>query len=87
RASRLQNYDYSITATQQALKECPEAWYIRSGPLVGSYRGKTVPGIIVKPLTARYHFPRLFLSDDWKTMLMSATVGDFKVFCEELGTQ
>jgi hypothetical protein len=40
---------------------------------------------VVKPLTARYHFSRLFLDDKWKTMLMSATVGDFKTFCGELG--
>jgi hypothetical protein len=85
RASALQNHDYSLAATLIALRECPEAWYIRSGPFVGTHRGKKVTGIIIRPLTAKYHFPRLFLQGEWKVMLMSATVGDFKTFAKELG--
>ena len=85
RAAGVQNMDYSFCATRDALRECPEAWYIRSGPQVGMHRGNVEPGIDIRPLTARYHFPRLFLGDKWKTMLMSATVGKFETFAEELG--
>jgi Rad3-related DNA helicase len=75
---------YNLNACIEAIESAGEAWYVKGGPGAGYYRGNPVPGIVIRPLTARYHFGRLF-SGDWKTLLMSATVGDFSTFAEELG--
>jgi hypothetical protein len=74
-----------IQAVRRALKAVEEAWFIRSGPGKCYYRGKPVPGIVIRPLTARYHWPRLFNGFSDSMLLMSATVGNFKAFAEELG--
>lgn len=75
---------YKIAATNQALDHCPEGWYLKSGPGKCFYRGRPVPGIVVKPLTSRYNFHRLF-GGDYGILLMSATIGDFDSFAKELG--
>jgi len=56
---------------------------------------KRLPGLLVKPLTARYHYSRFFPTGNGSEMnklhprcvLMSATVGDFDTFAAELGIQ
>lgn len=73
-----------LMATHKAVNECSQDWYVRSGPGVCYYRGGPVPGLIVRPLTARYHWPNLFIKD-WDLLLMSATIGNEETFCEELG--
>lgn len=56
-------------------------WFVRSGP---GARGNNEPGLVARPLTARYHFPSYFLGN-WTTVAMSATIGDPTTFAEELG--
>jgi len=73
-----------LGATLVAIHACTQDWFIRSGPGVGYYRGMPVPAIIVRPLTAKYHFPRIFMGD-WDMLLMSATIGDEGTFCGEMG--
>ena len=59
-------------------------WYVRSGPGILEQDGGRYPGFIARPLTARFHFPRLFLGH-WRTVVMTATVGDPATFAAELG--
>lgn len=70
-----------MLASINALNISSEGWYIRSGPSVG----KTGWGFIARPLTAKYHFPTYFMHPTWQLMVMSATIGNPEVFCEELG--
>lgn len=74
-----------LQATVHAIEMCPEDWFIKSGERVGFDRGRNVPGIICKPLTARYHFNNYFPHASSAMILMSATIGDFDVFSKELG--
>jgi Rad3-related DNA helicase len=75
---------YRVDATLTSLNEKPMDWFIRSGRWArSSYNGHS-PGFICKPLTARHHFPSRFLLGG-KVILMSATVGNFRAFAEELG--
>ena len=75
---------YKIEASIEAIEHCPQAWFVNSGPGAVFYRGRPVPGLVVRPLTARYHFPRLFLGGH-RTLLMSATIGDLPTFKAEFG--
>jgi Rad3-related DNA helicase len=70
-----------LEATYGALCESENDWFIRSGP--GADEGKRA--FVCKPLTARHHFAKYFKSPQWQTVIMSATIGDEKVFAEELG--
>lgn len=85
RLKRIEMLGFRLNAVKRALSVVEEAWFIRSGPGKCHYRGRPVPGIIIRPLTARYHWPRLFSGFSESTVLMSATVGNFKAFAEELG--
>jgi len=85
----LLQYKLQTTLTTICMNE--DAWYIESGPtalqrldrMSGEY--KPAPGIVIKPLTARYHFPHFFLSEESATVIMSATIGNAQTFSEELG--
>jgi len=79
-----QNLMYRTESTYKSLCEQPFDWFLRSGATARTVRNKRVPGFICKPLTARHHFPNIFLHGG-KTILMSATIGNFSTFAEELG--
>lgn len=70
-----------LKATLEALAAAPHDWFIRSGPGAGD-DGKQA--FIARPLTARHHFKHYFVRG-WKLLIMSATIGDDKVFAAELG--
>ncbi len=70
-----------LRATLDALQAAPDDWYIKSGPGVKEGR----PAFIARPLTARHHFKRYFMNEQWRLVIMSATIGDPKVFAAELG--
>ena len=74
-----------VTAVGEALETNADDWYIRCGPNARNTVAGREPAFIARPLTARYHFPRYFLSDEWKTVMMSATIGDPATFAAELG--
>jgi Rad3-related DNA helicase len=75
---------YKIKATLDGMQLSRGEWYIVSGPRAQVYGRQRRPAFIARPLTARHHFPAMFLGD-WKTVAMSATIGDFDTFAEELG--
>lgn len=66
--------EQKLSNVSEALEQSHEDWYIRSSPV----------GFTAKPLTARYHFSTLFLVSE-TTVEMSATIGDFKTYAQELG--
>jgi len=70
------------------LQEFPELWFVFSGNSVlwDKEKQESAPGLIVKPFSARFHFPQLFLQSE-TTMMMSATIGNPEVFAQELGIQ
>lgn len=88
-ARKAERLGYKLKAALLAMQYVPEDWYLASGPGVAMYRGKPLPGIVIKSLTARYHWRRLFLQREedsiQNALLMSATIGDFDTFTEELG--
>lgn len=83
-ARRCQSLMRKIEATIMSLNASDQGWYIRSGKGAVSFRGQQIPGIIIRPLTAKYHFPRLFLNSE-TNILMSATIGNSETFAAELG--
>lgn len=83
--SKVENLLHSVQTTASALAAAPQDWFIRSGTRVReTARGNKEPGFVALPLTAKHHFPRQFLHGG-PTILMSATIGNFGVFAEELG--
>lgn len=70
-----------LMSTRVALAQAPNDWFIRSGP--GADEGKKA--FVAWPLTAKYHFPKWFMSEDWKLVVMSATIGDEATFAASLG--
>lgn len=70
-----------LNATLEALRSTPEDWYIKSGPGVQNNR----PAFVARPLTAKNHFKRYFMTQPWKLFIMSATIGNPQVFADELG--
>jgi Rad3-related DNA helicase len=75
-----------ISATIQSVASCSDdrIWYIRSGVQPRKRSDEYVSQFEIRPYTARQHFPKLFLGNH-KTVLMSATIGDFATFAKELG--
>ena len=63
--------------------DTPEDWFIRGGKRAVEQYGKTMGGLVVKPLTARYHFNYSFNAK--RRVLMSATIGGIGTFASELG--
>ena len=84
-----------LRSTLEGLVVVEEDWFVQSGPLALTWGEERRPGMLVKPLTARYHYPRFFPSGSESEMderhprcvLMSATIGDFDTFAQELGIQ
>ena len=76
-----------LAQTCTAIHISQDDWYVRSGQRALSYDGAQTSGLIVKPLTARYHFSKLFLGIYLRTILMSATIGNYVDFCDELGIE
>jgi len=76
---------HKLEATTTAMIASPRDWFIKSGRHARMFNGEARPGFVAKPLTARYHFPKLFLSNKRTTVLMSATVGNPEAFTKELG--
>ncbi len=74
-----------LEATIVALRLHGEDWYIASGPKAISDEQGSKLGFVCRPLTARYHFPYYFVSDQWSLLAMSATIGDPQTFANELG--
>lgn len=74
-----------IESVRQALLANGADWFIRSGPGARDTVTGREPAFIARPLTARHHFPMYFLSFMWKTVMMSATIGDPVTFGQELG--
>ena len=84
RVKRTDNLLRKCEQTHEAIESAPDDWYIRSGPTARSYRGKTEPGFIARPLTAANHFERYFLHGQ-RMVLMSATIGGHTEFARQLG--
>lgn len=71
---------FKLEMVKDSLRERPgEHWFIRSGPN-GLNSG---PGLLCKPITARYDAPLFF--EHPRTLFMSATIGRIDAFVEELG--
>ena len=81
---KAENLFHKVQAAMEALQAAPQDWFIRSGKWAREVQGHSEPGFVALPLTARHHFPRTFLHGG-PTILMSATIGNFDVFAEELG--
>jgi ATP-dependent DNA helicase DinG len=81
-ARKVEMFGKKVRATIDAMAISEDGWYLMSGPRVQS-NGKW--GFVAKPLTARYHFPQYFMRDDWRLLIMSATIGEPNVFASELG--
>ena len=76
---------YRLAAVRESIDESPKDWFIRSGPGARELPGgRTANGFVCKPLTARHHAASRLLHGE-RNVLMSATIGDFGLFCEELG--
>ncbi len=84
RKQRCEQLGRKVGNTLEALRRCPDDWYIRSGRRGQKYGREWRPALVVKPLTARHHAPGYFL-DGHSSIMMSATVGDFDTFAAELG--
>ena len=80
RSTRCERLLKKIETTINAIRNEPDDWFIRSGPkaINGEF------GFIARPLTARHHFGEYFLGE-WRTLLMSATIGNMESFAKELG--
>ena len=79
-ANRCERMVKKIESTINALRSNPNDWFIRSGPKAIDNEW----GFIAKPLTAKHHFGEYFLGE-WRTLLMSATLGNIESFSNELG--
>jgi len=73
--AELERLSVKLTMTHEALAMSKEGWYVRSLPSQFLH---------CVPLTARYHFGRMFLGAD-NVLVMSATIGDPATFAKELG--
>lgn len=84
KARQCEQLGRKIEATIQALETSPNDWFISSGQQTQTFRKKKRPAFICRPLTSKHHFPAYFLSGD-RQVLMSATIGNFESFTQELG--
>jgi len=93
KTTELEQFMRKLQGTLEALDYGPDDWFVQSGPTALTWGREKRPGLLVKPLTARFHFPRYFPSGNGskvdevlpRCVLMSATVGDFDTFAAELG--
>lgn len=90
-AKRGERLNSKLAVVKESLEAVKSAWFVRSGAGKIWHNGRPMPGIVVKPLTPKYHYRRLFTppkdSDKlfWQTYTMSATIGGFDAFASNLG--
>ena len=86
RIYKASNLQRKLSELTFGLEEFSELWFVHSGDSVlwDKDENDKAPGIIIKPFSARFHFPSLFLQAE-TTLMMSATVGNPEVFANELG--
>lgn len=77
---RIKRLSSKLADTYEAISINSKDWFVRSGSV-----GQRNPQLVVRPLTARYHFNRYFLSHRYRLIMMSATIGDAETFTKELG--
>ncbi len=85
--SRIERLAGKLKFTCGAIHRAPQDWYCRAGERALEYMGTPRPGLMIKPLTARHHFPKLFLGVYPRVVMMSATVGAPEFMAEELGIE
>ena len=85
--SRIERLVSKLTFTCSAIHRAPHDWYCRAGERALEYMGTPRPGLMIKPLTARHHFPKLFLGIYPRVVMMSATIGAPEFMAEELGIE
>ena len=85
--SRAERLAMKLKFTCTAIHRSGDDWYVRSGQRALENIAERKPGLVIKPLTARFHFPSLFLNVFPKTIMMSATVGNVEDLAEELGVE
>ena len=83
--SRGERFAGKLKATAAAVHRSADDWFVRSGLRALDVQGGKAAGLFLKPLTARYHFPRLFLGVYPRVVMMSATLGNVSDLAEELG--
>lgn len=75
--NRISGMHTKLETVADALVENGQDWYIRSGLENG------IPKLIFRPLTARFHAPKMFSVP--KIVMMSATIGVPDIMAKELG--
>lgn len=87
RLRKCELFGKKIRATIAAMEAVGDCWYIQSGPTSRGTGSISNWEFVAKPLTARYHFGRYFRTGNHRIILMSATIGDFDTFANELGIE
>lgn len=77
---RIRRLSNKLRDTQDAIAMNAKDWFVRSGQV-----GQRNPQLVVRPLTARYHFGSYFIDSRYTVIMMSATIGDTETFTKELG--
>src|SRR3990167_3471677 len=83
--SKIDRLAEKVETTCLAIHRAETDWYVRSGVRALEYMGQAKPGLVAKPLTARHHFPKMFIGIYPRVVMMSATIGAPEFFAEELG--
>ena len=83
--SKIDRLAEKVETTCLAIHRAEADWYVRSGVRALEYMGQAKPGLVAKPLTARHHFPKMFIGIYPRVVMMSATIGAPEFFAEELG--
>ena len=78
-----------LKTIQQALR-FGDDWFIESGRSAIERGRQTFPGLVARPLSPKAHFSRFFpvseaMDGELTLNLMSATIGNFDIFAEQLG--
>jgi len=68
------------TVTNAVIQGPQNVWYIKS-----EFNYLEQPVLVIKPLTARFQFPRMFLQERILTVAMSATIGNPEMLARECG--
>jgi|SRR3990167_5659842 len=88
RKAQAERMQMKLEQTLIAMSNASDDWHIRSGrQAIARSDGTKSAGMFIKPLTARHHFPRLFLGVYPRVMMMSATLGNVQDLAEELGIE
>lgn len=88
RKAQAERMQMKLEQTLIAMGNSQDDWFIRSGRQAIAHSDNTKSaGMFIKPLTARHHFPRLFLGAYPRVVMMSATLGNVSDLAEELGVE